>query len=236
MITQTAVFANGLQIELIESPVYKQYYYALHKYQIGQSFPSNRPETSKDITNVHYSNLTESYQRGWLKLNTAGNEPTDKEISAWLSYTAGNAFITNAKGTETNANYITGERLNMGYPGIMSIFCLGNVLCGDEITLNNVKYLHPETMNGNEPFDTTKTRMDNPEIIHVATIYTTSQLSDKTYKVNPFPHLGGRVTGRSVFYPFVSRFTVLYPMRYLLKLPMGMLPLVNPYNPPMLEA
>lgn len=236
MITQqTAVFSSGLRIDLVEAPIYKQYYYALHKYQIGQTMASNRPETAKEIINVHYSDLTESYQRGWLKLNTAGDIPTEKEINAWLSYTAGDAFITNAKGTEANANYITGERLNMGNPGIMSIFLLGNVLCGEEVIFKYSKYLHPETLDGNKSFDFTKTRENNPEVIHVATVYTTALLPDKTYKVNPFPHLGGRLTGRSVFYPFVSRYTILYPMKYLLKLPMGMLPLTNPYNPPMLE-
>jgi len=238
ILSQTAVLSNGLRIELTEAPVYKQYYFALHKYQLGQTMASNRPETAKNIINMHYSDLTESYQRGWLRLNSKDEVATPKEIQAWLSYTNGASFITNFKGTDTFANYITGERLDREDPGLMSIFLLGNVLCGREVVENNILYLHPDTMDGNKSFDATKTREKDPEIIHAATIYTTRQLPDRSLQVNPFAQAGiyGRVTGRSVLYPFVSRFRILYPMKYLLKLPLGMIPLPNPYNPPMMEV
>jgi hypothetical protein len=206
-----------------------QYYRLRWDWERGSQF-YNHPRTGKpgilNFLQLQHNNLNEAWQRFWFSLNTVADY--NLSVKAWNGYTSGNAFLTDGYGTDYFRNYITGENLSKGYPKIETKGCVGNVVCGvgEPVRLwQGWLWLRIETLDITKPPPVGMTYQTHPHLIHHATVSAGS-------KCNPFPHLGGRNTGRPVYFPVTSKGAVYYPLKYLQKLPLGSLP-PNPYYPAM---
>jgi len=189
-------------------------YYVKHDYELGgvrASAPT--PEVFR-LEEWHFSEMIESWQWFCFTLLESNVQAFN---GVWNSYRA----FSNDHGVDLFRNYITGQRLDKPLPAMASLVCGGNVLAGRE----EGGYLIVETMDGNEPPPAGVTRVTHPWLIQVATICTTTKLSDGTYKVTSFPQLDGR----DVLVPIVASRPVQIPLSNLVRLPQGSA-MPSPYN------
>jgi hypothetical protein len=194
------------------------------------------PEMVQTLTDS-FNPLNPEWQRYFYSLfklfsRGAFSETTLK--AKWASYMWSGRAFTNNFGSDRYRDVINKTHLDMPYMKMEELACGGNVVeyLGDEIVRANkygekVPWLKVRTLDINNKPPTLEqyTRQSHPELIHIATNASIIKLPDGTWRVDPFPQLGGLDTP----YPFQSRGGYTYiEKKKLIKLDNSIIPL--PYN------
>jgi len=205
-------------------------YLILADWYLPNGFPRN-PKNAPQVHYLgHYSKLTKPWQTFWYNLNRPVGFTNAETRAAFAKYTNNKAFITDLKGSDTNADYINGTNLNKGPMEIKCLFCGLNVVTGSD----DGEWLYPTALNATEPPPVGMSYETHPWFIHHANIIA-NVLPDGSRRVNPFVNFGGRDTGIGVLYPFMRMLNqaIKYPMAWVRKLESDE-PVPNPYWPAMI--
>jgi len=177
--------------------------------------------------------MTRTIQEFLFSLNRSDNEGRDRGVFSELYDT----WATNYAKIRVNANYITGERLEMSLPKWTNLVIGRNVICGTEMVSDGsheigygIPILKVETLDpDNLPFGINP--IGNEHVIHHCSVITSATYNDMR-KVNPFIQMGGKIFPPYLptRYALMSRVDVFIEMWMLEKLPLGSA-LPNPYNP-----
>lgn len=211
-----------------------QLYQIKHDYELGDSLRSNLPEVFR-LNPQHYVVMTEEVQHFMFELLRLEMEKVGATLeqarAAWAYLYKGDKAFTNYNGVDTKRDYINRTNLSEELPRLSTLVCGGNVLAGQEIMAKWDTFVEPclqvSTIDANYPPPVPFTRDEAPPLISYATISTLSKLSNGTYKVTRFS--APKMMGANAPIPLMSNAPVMYPLRFLKKLPIrNVIP--SPYN------
>jgi hypothetical protein len=150
----------------------------------------------------------------------------EKARAAWSDLTRGDKAFTNFSGTDTYANYVTGERLNRGLPKQEGCTCTGNIVMGDvaPVTMKGQTLIKIYTLQWGVRYDPEiVNRKLTPWWVHTATTeYAPKDLLGRyitldtatgklttwpkgKFRIDPFPHCGGSHTIGDVPVPIFTK-------------------------------
>lgn len=213
------------------------YYEGVFENVCGESEPGC-PEVW-EVPPGQFSTLTEPWQRAWFAANSRDPEhPTEKELQAWAAYTKGTyppVAFTDFNGTDTLRDHIRNLNTDKTDPKIRLTACGGMVVTGKPYWHYNQQgipveeRLAVECMDWAAGPDPRITPKDYPWFWPDATMLVVGKAL-----ANPFPQLGGRLTGIPVRYPFMGKMSLkpYIPMWKLFKVRDDE-EIPNPYYPPM---
>lgn len=211
-----------------------QLYQVKHDYEIGGDLRDNLPEVYR-LNPQHYVVMTEEVQTFMFRLLMMEmgkvGATLDQMKAAWVYLYKGDKAFTNKRGVDTCRDYINGTNLSGELPGLSTLVCGGNVLAGQEVMAKWDNSIEPclqvSTIDVNLSLPSPFMRSQIPHWISFATNSTLKKLSNGTYQVTRFS--APKMMGSDAPVPLLSNVPVVYPLRFLKKLPIGGL-IPTPYN------